>query len=210
MANKPRNAGLHLPDLTIKGFRGADSLSIPSLGRVNLFTGKNGIGKTTVLEAVQVYASRGDGAVLSDLVRKREEIGSDGGEEGDRFEILNFPALFFGRNPDFESCIEIGPDDKSEKLLISLATAKDEEDYLRSRSGPLRGYPDRDLNLLKVQFKSKTRLVSGSANIEMQYRRIRTNSDRSGLQLAGKCQYLGTWNFAEFHDCQVLGPSCID
>ena len=35
---------LHLPDLTIKGFRGIDQLSIPRLGRVTLLAGKNGEG----------------------------------------------------------------------------------------------------------------------------------------------------------------------
>ena len=50
---------LHLPDLLIEGFRGIESLTIPRLGRVTLLTGKNGVGKSTVLEAVQVYASRG-------------------------------------------------------------------------------------------------------------------------------------------------------
>ena len=55
----PETNGLHLPDLTIKGFRGIEALSIPRLGRVTLLAGRNSVGKTTVLEAVQVYAARG-------------------------------------------------------------------------------------------------------------------------------------------------------
>ena len=50
---------LHLPDLTITGFRGIDQLSIPRLGRVTLLAGKNGVGKTTALEASRVFAARG-------------------------------------------------------------------------------------------------------------------------------------------------------
>ena len=50
---------LHLPSLSIKGFRGIDDLSISRLGRVTLLAGKNGVGKTTVLEACRVYAARG-------------------------------------------------------------------------------------------------------------------------------------------------------
>lgn len=50
---------LHLPSLLIENFRGIESLTIPRLGRVTLLTGKNGVGKSTVLEAVQIYATRG-------------------------------------------------------------------------------------------------------------------------------------------------------
>ena len=65
---------LHLPDLTIKGFRGIDALSVPRLGRVTLLAGKNSIGKTTVLDAVGIYASRGRYRALYDLLWGREEL----------------------------------------------------------------------------------------------------------------------------------------
>ena len=50
---------LHLPSLVIKNFRGIDELTIPRLGRVTLLAGKNGVGKTTVLDAVRIWAARG-------------------------------------------------------------------------------------------------------------------------------------------------------
>ena len=49
---------LHLPELSISRFRGIESLKIGRLGRVTLLTGRNAVGKTTVLEAVRVFASR--------------------------------------------------------------------------------------------------------------------------------------------------------
>ena len=49
---------LQLYDLVIVGFRGIQKLTIGRLGRVTLLAGKNGVGKTTVLEAVRVFASR--------------------------------------------------------------------------------------------------------------------------------------------------------
>ena len=62
------NNNLHLPDLTIKGFRGIDELSIPRLGRVTLLAGKNSVGKTTVLDAVRIYAARGRYSTLHELL----------------------------------------------------------------------------------------------------------------------------------------------
>ena len=50
---------LHLPNLTIRRFRGIQDVSITGLGRVTLIAGKNGVGKTTVLDAVRAYAARG-------------------------------------------------------------------------------------------------------------------------------------------------------
>ena len=60
---------LHLESLEIESFRGIDKLTIPRLGRVTLLAGKNGVGKTTVLEALRVYAARGHYAVMADILK---------------------------------------------------------------------------------------------------------------------------------------------
>ena len=88
---------LHLPDLSIQGFRGIDDLSIPRLGRVTLLAGKNAVGKTTVLEAVRVFASRGDHAVLSDLLTGRDEVSVVEDEDGVSGSEPDWLALFHGR-----------------------------------------------------------------------------------------------------------------
>ena len=59
---------LHLPNLTIRRFRGIQDLLITGLGRVTLIAGKNGVGKTTVLDAVRTYAARGHYAVLASIL----------------------------------------------------------------------------------------------------------------------------------------------
>ena len=66
--------GLHLPDLVIKGFRGIEDLTVSRLGQVNLISGRNGVGKTSVLDAVRIYAARGQYRVLSEILRTREEF----------------------------------------------------------------------------------------------------------------------------------------
>jgi ABC-type phosphonate transport system ATPase subunit len=49
-----------LGSLRIQGFRGFRDLTIPRLGRVNLIVGRNNVGKTTILEALSVYAAGED------------------------------------------------------------------------------------------------------------------------------------------------------
>ena len=42
--------------LDIEGFRGFERLALPRIGQVNLIVGQNGVGKTTLLEALRLLA----------------------------------------------------------------------------------------------------------------------------------------------------------
>src|SRR5438876_11683118 len=72
---------LRLPSLEIHNFRAFDHLQIEALGRVNLITGQNNVGKTSVLEAVYLYARRGAGLALYELLCSRDEFAGDSGGE---------------------------------------------------------------------------------------------------------------------------------
>ena len=87
---------LHLDSLVIEGFRGIDLLEIPRLGRVTLIAGKNGIGKTTVLEAVRAYAMAGDPDVLAQMLLNYEET-SRGFNLVDGEPSPAWQSLFYGR-----------------------------------------------------------------------------------------------------------------
>ena len=63
---------LLLPSLKIKNFRAFDDLEVSTLGRVNLIVGKNNVGKTSLLEAVWLWASRGDYRIIENLVDQRD------------------------------------------------------------------------------------------------------------------------------------------
>lgn len=56
MTIQTTKTGIHIPNIEIGRFRGIRDLEIPRLGQVNLFGGKNGAGKTSLLEAIDTYA----------------------------------------------------------------------------------------------------------------------------------------------------------
>ncbi len=125
MSQERLDDGLHLPSLSIKGFRGIETLSIARLGRVTLLAGKNGIGKTTVLDAIRAYAARGRPSVLSELLESREELYTAADEDG-QMKVPDFTALFHGRDAS-GPCISIGPKSDTDQLQIEWATLSDEQ-----------------------------------------------------------------------------------
>ena len=112
---------LHLPDLTIKGFRGIDDLTVPRLGRVTLLAGKNGVGKTTVLEAVHAFAARGRFSALSDLLSSREEVHVGSDDNGDGASELDALSLFHRRVSEGKTIL-IGPRNPSDRLRIEMTS----------------------------------------------------------------------------------------
>ena len=62
-----------LDSFEIVGFRTFPSLELPKLGRANLVVGRNGVGKTTLLEAFDIYAVDGDQERMSALLTRRGE-----------------------------------------------------------------------------------------------------------------------------------------
>jgi AAA15 family ATPase/GTPase len=68
------NRWLMLNSLEIRNYRNLRHLIIPKLGRVNLLIGKNNTGKTSVLEAVAIYASTaGELPVIKGFLQQRGE-----------------------------------------------------------------------------------------------------------------------------------------
>lgn len=97
-----------LESLTIRGFRGFRDLTVDHLSRVNLFVGKNNSGKTSIVEAVQLYFSGVDRSQLIQLLVNRDEykLGSRASDSS-----LAVESLFYGR-PDLEQhgpMFTIGP-----------------------------------------------------------------------------------------------------
>lgn len=112
----------------IEGFRGIEKLTIPRLARVTLLAGKNGAGKTTVLDAIRVYATRGNSSVLGDILDDREEFSSTTDEDDDMVIIPDWSALFFGRDAWDASPIYIGATNR-EGLNIETVRPRDNDEF---------------------------------------------------------------------------------
>lgn len=121
------SSSLHLPDLTIKGFRGIDELTIPRLGRVTLLVGKNSVGKTTVLEAVRAYAARGRPSTLEEILRSHGETSTAVDEDGDPVSGPDWLSLFHGRQQLICREVEIGPATADDQLKISVGALTDRQ-----------------------------------------------------------------------------------
>jgi AAA15 family ATPase/GTPase len=62
-----------LNSLNIKNYRNLKDLRINSLCRINLITGKNNTGKSSILEAIAIFATKGDLSIIHQLLIERGE-----------------------------------------------------------------------------------------------------------------------------------------
>ncbi|NNC19587.1 ATP-binding protein [Corallococcus exiguus] len=116
-----------LPSFRIQGFRAFRDLEIPRLGRVNLIVGKNNVGKTTVLEALKVYAAGIDAAYeLRELLVRRQEVQRVTSRE-ERFQSVNIFRAFF--QP--ATSLHLGPTIQENRLSIQLGRRS----YLKDDTG---------------------------------------------------------------------------
>ena len=127
MDDTHNDSGLPLPDLYIENFRGIRKLSIPRLGRVTLLAGRNGVGKTTALDAIRVYAARGRHQALARVLDVHDEITTPNDPREDGTVHVNWSALFYERSIREEAPVSIGPREEAGQLRIR-ATVPDYED----------------------------------------------------------------------------------
>ena len=160
MSETPSVRTLQLPDLRIRAFRAIGELAIPRLGRVTLIAGRNGVGKTTVLDAVRLYAARGHYLALAKLVERREGLPSppDGRDRAPG--PLDFGTLFHGRDGGRAKIIRIGPFDSAQALRIE---ARPRTQAFSSAAAA--ALSPSGAHRLKVSFREKTdTLLTGEFN----------------------------------------------
>jgi predicted ATPase len=93
-----------LSSLNITNYRNLKDLTINSLSRVNLITGKNNTGKSTLLEAIAIYATRGDSNLICQLLEERGENYKPKSSNTNLTDVntRSFSSLFTDRNIGFD------------------------------------------------------------------------------------------------------------
>ena len=189
---------LHLPDLSISNFRGIGHLSIGRLGRVTLLAGRNGVGKTTVLEAVRVHAARGHPTALYELLDKREEFAAALDEDHDPVVSPDYAALFHGRTARRDQPITIGPNSGMDDLRIEVSTPSDWSAKQKEMLADLS--TEANVQAVKVVYRDKERFlpwlpVMRDRNLHWSTRRYARTLRRFGLDeeewLTINCESLG-------------------
>lgn len=106
-----------LKSLLTQNFRGIPNLELENLGRVNLIVGKNGVGKSSILEALYLYATGSSIAAIRNILSDRNEWLAD--SEG----ALDGGKLY--SNGVSDRIIKIGPiDNPSQTLQIRFVAYK--------------------------------------------------------------------------------------
>ena len=94
--------------LVIERFRAIRQLDIDGLRRINLITGRNNTGKSSVLEALRILASEASPTVIYDILRFREEDVKEADEPSrplDAQGLFQLSSLFHGF-PRFSANLE--------------------------------------------------------------------------------------------------------
>ncbi len=127
------NYGKHLMlnSFQIENFRLFQHLEVGKLSRVNLVVGRNNAGKSTFLEALELYASNASANVLLDLVESRQETWFSEAQPHSQ-DFLGNPIrhLFFGHQlPGIgEAGISLGEVNSYDKLRIGAAAYQNKSD----------------------------------------------------------------------------------
>lgn len=120
----PRS-NLPFPNLSIQGFRCFRNLAVSPLGRVTLITGKNDVGKSSVLEALRLFAQNAAADTLYDILTSRGEHAWSPGKESEfpgPEERLGFLPLFYGFPSVYDKpeAIVLKVDSPSQPIVLSL------------------------------------------------------------------------------------------
>ncbi|WP_028316745.1 AAA family ATPase [Desulfatibacillum aliphaticivorans] len=117
-----------IENLYVKNFRAFKDISIEGIGRVNLITGKNNTGKSSLIEAIRLLSSDATISVISNILDLREVIARGRGpqDNSSNFQDEFLLGSLFRGFPAFSDNIlpiEIKSDGLQANLMLSIRAA---------------------------------------------------------------------------------------
>lgn len=166
---------MHLKSLQIKNFRALEDLKISKLGQVNLIVGKNNSGKSSVLEALRIYANAANPNLLEEIALSHDERHKiTEAEWSSNPDELPFESFFSGRKfPLTNESILIGEnlsEENRKNLFIHHILLKSIEETIedsngekitRTRRQPVEksGHPDYDSQSILVTKNDQSKMI---------------------------------------------------
>lgn len=182
-----------LNSLDIQNYRSLKNLKIKSLGNVNLITGKNNTGKSTILEAIALYASKGDINLIYQFLNERGESFklSETNKNPTESNIRSLSSLFTNRIVGFE--IENTISIQSQENQIAIRFVKYYDEIQRDGQGSvitrkrtiLDNENDKQIPIFKFGFETKANGLSYILSLDDErqlrygFRNLSINSNES-------------------------------
>lgn len=122
-----------IESLKIKNFKNLDGLEIPHLSQINLISGQNNVGKSTLLEAIAIYTNPSQ---IIEILKERDEFPLY--KEENETERINqntnaFSSLFTDRKDEVSenNIIEISDKENTLSIQFSYYSPKTDIEYIK-------------------------------------------------------------------------------
>ena len=202
-----------IESLEIKNFKNLDGVNIPKLSQINLISGKNNVGKSTLLEAIAIYTNPSQ---IYDILSERDEFPSYKKEnETDRI-IQNtnaFSSLFTDRNNEVSENNVIEISDKENSLSIQFSyiytSIEKKDDFGMIKKINISNYiPETDIeDVRKVitikRQNAKASILDLNTPIHSLVQRLGTDNNSNTI-IRLNTESIGTEYIAEFFDKIIL------
>ncbi|MEA3444748.1 MAG: ATP-binding protein [Bacteroidota bacterium] len=122
--------------IEIRNYKCLGNIAISNLKRVNLFTGRNNTGKSTILEALSLFAVKGNINWIRQLLDSRGEINNYREENISIENNLNIlSSFFYNRQIEFGKDNSIRISSESEELFLRFVKFIEEEVVEKDKTG---------------------------------------------------------------------------
>lgn len=198
-----------IKSLKIKNFKNLNGLEIPKLSQINLISGKNNVGKSSLLEAIAIYSSPYQ---IIEILKNRGEFPPF--KEDNEKERINqntdaFSSLFTDRNEEVSENNVIEISDKENTLSIQfsyyyISIEKDEPFNIVKKINISNNIPETDVeNITKVititKQNAKASILHLNAPIHSLNQRLEIDNDSNNI-IKLDTEPIGSEYLAQFFD----------